>query len=457
MTFKFVPADINKKNGHRQFRKYNRPGFIAVGRALQCRIMENCTATCSQSHARCRRTCISSDWIEPQSAFLSPEEPDFWAHICVKGCWVTDNQVLCLDNFSTGHSRNIRHLRRNPAFTVLRHDVVEPFVAEVDEIYNLACPASPPDYQADPIHTMKTSVLGALNLLELAKDRGARIFQASTSEVYGDPHVHPQPESYWGNVNPVRSALLLRRGQALRRNAVLRLPPPPRRRDQDRANLQHLRTAHAAGRRPCRFQLHRPGAAGQEDITIYGDGSQTRSFCFVDDLIDGFLRLMNSGPAFTGPVNLGNPGEFTIRELADLVIELTGSRSRIVHLPLPVDDPRQRRPDISLASKELGWDPSAAAGRSGEDHRYFDRLLSLRVLSTRGDGLMSAQRVLVTGGAGYHRQPHRQAAPPRRHRADRLRQSGHRPPHVRPLGSLRAGRHSRHRLLSGRLWRDYRT
>jgi UDP-glucuronate decarboxylase len=286
------------------------------------------------------------------------------------------NQVLCLDNFSTGHSRNIEHFRQNPLFSLIRHDVTEPFVAEVDEIYNLACPASPPDYQADPIHTLKTSVFGALNLLELAKDRGIRIFQASTSEIYGDPNVHPQPESYWGNVNPFGPRSCYDEGKRCaetlffdfhhRHGVEIKIARifntyGPRMRPED-------------GRVVSNFIVQ---ALREEDITIYGGGSQTRSFCFVDDLVEGFVRLMSSGPSVTGPVNLGNPGEFTIRELADLIVELTGSRSKIVHLPLPVDDPKQRRPEISLARTQLDWDPMIPL-RKGLERTidYFDHLLA---------------------------------------------------------------------------------
>jgi UDP-glucuronate decarboxylase len=287
------------------------------------------------------------------------------------------HQVICLDNFVTGHTRNIEHLRRKPGFKLVRHDVVLPFAAEIDEIYNLACPASPPDYQADPVKTMKTNVLGALNLLELAQERNIKIFQASTSEVYGDPNVHPQPESYWGNVNPIgprscydegkRCAETLffdfhnRHGVEIKVARIFNTYGP-RMRPED-------------GRVVSNFIVQ---ALRGEDITIYGDGSQTRSFCFVDDLMEGFVRLMNSGRSVTGPVNLGNPGEFTIRELAEQVIDLTGSRSKIVFRPLPVDDPRQRRPDISVAAHELGWAPKVplSAGLT-KTIRYFDRLLAL--------------------------------------------------------------------------------
>ncbi len=286
------------------------------------------------------------------------------------------HQVICLDNFSTGLRRNIAPLTRFDTFRVVAHDVVEPIDLEVDEIYNLACPASPPHYQADPIQTTKTCVIGSLNLLDLAARRGARIFQASTSEIYGDPHVHPQVESYWGNVNPFgprscydegkRCAETLffdfhkSHGVAIKIVRIFNTYGPRMRPDDGRVVSNFIVQALKG-----------------EDITIYGDGSQTRSFCFVDDLIDGFIRLMASPPSLTGPVNLGNPAEFTIGELAEEVIRLTGSRSKIVRRPLPVDDPRQRRPDISLATEELGWRPKVNLAE-GLAHtiRYFDDLLS---------------------------------------------------------------------------------
>jgi UDP-glucuronate decarboxylase len=285
--------------------------------------------------------------------------------------------VVCADNFSTGESRNIDHLRSDRNFQCIRHDVTLPIVADVDEIYNLACPASPPHYQADPIHTTKTSVLGALNLLELASERGIKIFQASTSEVYGDPHVHPQPESYWGHVNPFgprscydegkRCAETLfydfnqRHGVEIKIVRIFNTYGPRMRPDDGRVVSNFIVQA---------LKGH--------NITIYGDGSQTRSFCYVDDLIDGFQRVMASAPSFTGPVNLGNPQEFTIRELAKKVIDLTGSRSSIVHRPLPVDDPRQRRPDISLASRELDWQPKVPLSVGLERTiSHFDRVLKL--------------------------------------------------------------------------------
>ena len=289
------------------------------------------------------------------------------------------NTVICVDNFSTGHVENLRSLRRFEKFSVVRHDVVDPLDLPVDEIYNLACPASPPHYQADPIHTMKTSVIGSLNLLELADRRKARIFQASTSEVYGDPHVHPQPEGYWGNVNSFgprscydegkRSAETLfydfheRRGVDIRIVRIFNTYGPRMRSDDGRVVSNFIVQA----------------LKGQ-DITVYGDGSQTRSFCYVDDLIEGFCRLMNSQPAIQKPVNLGNPGEFTVRQLAEQIICMTGSPSRIVHRPLPTDDPRQRRPDIAVAKRELDWTPGVALTEGLKSTiAYFERQLTRSV------------------------------------------------------------------------------
>lgn len=297
------------------------------------------------------------------------------SHLCQK-LLELGHEVVCVDNFTTGRLTNIEQLRGNARFKVIRHDVTVPLTAEVDEIYNLACPASPPHYQLDPIHTMKTGVLGALNLLELAKTQGIKIFQASTSEVYGDPNIHPQRESYWGNVNPVGPRACYDESKRCAETMFF---------DFHRQHGVEIKVARIFntygprmrpddGRVVSNFIVQ---ALRGDDITIYGDGTQTRSFCFVDDLIDGFLRLMASPPSFTGPVNLGNPGEFTVRELAEQVIDLTGSRSRIVHLPLPVDDPRQRRPDISLAARELDWQPKIPLSEGLERTiGYFDRLLT---------------------------------------------------------------------------------
>jgi len=274
---------------------------------------------------------------------------------------------------------NIRGLLRSDGFTVIRHDIVDPLDLPVDEIYNLACPASPPHYQADPIHTMKTSVIGSLNLLELAVQHQARIFQASTSEVYGDPQVHPQPEAYWGNVNSFgprscydegkRSAETLfhdfhdRHGVDIRIVRIFNTYGPRMRADDGRVVSNFIVQALKG-----------------DDITVYGDGSQTRSFCYVDDLIEGFHRLMYSRKAIRTPVNLGNPGEFTVRELAEQIINMTGSSSRIVHRPLPTDDPRQRRPDISVAKRELDWSPDIALSEGlTSTIAYFERQLTKQV------------------------------------------------------------------------------
>lgn len=254
---------------------------------------------------------------------------------------------------------NLRHLQGFEGFSVVRHDIVEPFDLPIDEIYNLACPASPPHYQLDPIHTMKTSVIGSLNLLELAVRNHARIFQASTSEVYGDPLVHPQPEAYWGNVNSFGPRACYDEGKRSAETLFYDFHK------QHRLDIRVVRIFNTYGPRM------RPDdgrvvsnfinqALKGEDITIYGDGSQTRSFCYVDDLIEGFHRLMYSEPAIHTPVNIGNPGEFTVRELAERIVAMTGTKSKIVYQPLPVDDPRQRRPDISVAKKELGWEPTVA-------------------------------------------------------------------------------------------------
>ena len=267
------------------------------------------------------------------------------------------HDVLCVDNYFTGTKANIAHLRGHPRFEALRHDVTFPLYVEVDEIYNLACPASPVHYQFDPVQTTKTSVHGAINMLGLAKRLGARILQASTSEVYGDPEVHPQPESYWGRVNPIGVRSCYDEGkrcaetlffdywrQHQLRIKVIRI-----------FNTYGPRMYERDGRVVSNFIVQ---ALRGEDITIYGDGSQTRSFCYVDDLIEAMVRMMHTEDGFTGPVNVGNPHEFTMLELAEKVLQLTGSRSRLVFRPLPSDDPRQRKPDIALARQALqGWEP----------------------------------------------------------------------------------------------------
>ncbi len=269
------------------------------------------------------------------------------------------HEVICLDNFFTGRKANIVHLHGRPDFELVRHDVIDPFKFEVDQIYNLACPASPPHYQYNAIKTVKTSVMGAINCLGLAKRTRARVFQASTSEVYGDPAIHPQPESYWGNVNPIGIRSCYDEGKRVAETLFM---------DYHRQNQVDIRIVRIFntygprmhpndGRVVSNFIVQ---ALKGQDITIYGDGTQTRSFCYVDDLIEGFVRLMNQTDVI-GPINIGNPGEFTMLQLAELTLQLTGSKSKIVHRPLPGDDPKQRRPDITLAQKHLGnWGPTVA-------------------------------------------------------------------------------------------------
>lgn len=267
------------------------------------------------------------------------------------------NDVLCVDNLFTGSKENIRHLFDKPNFEFMRHDVTEPLFVEVDRIYNLACPASPPHYQFDPIKTAKTSVFGAFNMLGLAKRTHARILQASTSEVYGDPEIHPQPESYRGCVNTVGIRSCYDEGK---RMAETLFNDYRRIHGVDTKIIRIFNTYGPRmnpndGRVVSNFIVQ---ALKGEDITIYGDGNQTRSFCYVDDLIEGMIRMMNSRDGFMGPVNLGNPGEFTMKQLAEMVINLTGSKSKLVYMPLPSDDPTQRKPVIELAKKELSWEPS---------------------------------------------------------------------------------------------------
>ena len=266
------------------------------------------------------------------------------------------HEVDCIDNLFTGRKANIEHLLANPAFEFVRHDVIDPFKFEVDQIYNLACPASPPHYQYNPIKTIKTSVMGSINCLGLAKRLKARVFQASTSEVYGDPQVHPQPESYWGNVNPIGKRSCYDEGKRCAETLFF---------DYYRENKVDIRVVRifntygprmheADGRVVSNFIVQ---ALRGEDLTIYGDGSQTRSFCYVDDLIEGFVRFMAQTET-VGPMNLGNPGEFTMLQLAQLTLKLVGGKSKIVHRPLPSDDPKQRQPDITLARKLLKWEPA---------------------------------------------------------------------------------------------------
>ena len=277
------------------------------------------------------------------------------SHLCER-LLQDGHEVVAIDNLFTGRKLNIAHLLGHPNFEFVRHDVIDPFKFEVDQIYNLACPASPPHYQYNPIKTIKTSVMGAINCLGLAKRTRARVFQASTSEVYGDPQVHPQPESYWGNVNPIGKRSCYDEGKRCAETLFF---------DYHRENKVDIRVIRifntygprmheADGRVVSNFIVQ---ALRGQDITIYGDGSQTRSFCYVDDLIEGFVRFMAQTETF-GPMNCGNPGEFTMRELAELTIRLVGGKSKIVHKPLPSDDPKQRQPDITLAKKVLGgWEP----------------------------------------------------------------------------------------------------
>lgn len=285
------------------------------------------------------------------------------------------NHVICLDNFFTGSKTNVAHLLNRLNFELVRHDIIEPYMAEVDEIYNLACPASPIHYQHNPIKTMKTSVLGAINMAGLAKRVGAKILQASTSEVYGDPQVHPQKEDYWGHVNPIGVRACYDEGKRAAETLLVNYH------QQHNLNIKLMRIFNTYGpkmhpndgRVVSNFIVQ---ALKGEDITIYGDGSQTRSFCYVDDLINGMMSLMNSQDGFIGPCNIGNPGEFTIKELAEMIIEKTGTNSEICYKPLPSDDPMQRKPDIELAKEKLGWEPKVKLSE-GLDKTilYFDNLL----------------------------------------------------------------------------------
>jgi UDP-glucuronate decarboxylase len=296
------------------------------------------------------------------------------SHLCDR-LLDTGAEVICLDNFFTGSKSNVAHLLSNPRFEIVRHDLVNPILLEVDQIYNFACPASPVHYQHNPVKTVKTSVMSALHMLGLAKRVGARILQASTSEVYGDAREHPQKESYWGHVNPIGPRSCYDEGKRLAETLMM---------DYHRQNGVDVRIvrifntygprmAIEDGRVVSNFIVQ---ALRNQPITLYGDGTQTRSFCYVSDLIEGVWRLMNT-EGLTGPVNIGNPGEFTIRELADIVISLTGSRSEIVRRPLPQDDPVQRQPDISLAAETLGWRPVVPLKEGlARTVEYFERALS---------------------------------------------------------------------------------
>ncbi len=297
------------------------------------------------------------------------------SHLCER-LLEEGHEVLCADNFYTGRRTNIAHLVSRATFEVLRHDICFPLYVEVDEIYNLACPASPVHYQSDPVQTTKTSVHGSINMLGLAKRVGARILQASTSEVYGDPRVHPQDESYWGNVNPIGRRSCYDEGKRCAETLFF---------DYYRQHKLEVKVARifntygprmypSDGRVVSNFIMQ---ALQDEDISVYGDGGQTRSFCYVDDLINGLIKFMNSADGFVGPVNLGNPGEITILQLAEKIIELTGSKSRVVYKPLPEDDPHQRRPDISLAKKELSWEPTTGLEQGLLNTiEYFKKIVS---------------------------------------------------------------------------------
>jgi UDP-glucuronate decarboxylase len=297
------------------------------------------------------------------------------SHLCER-LLEEGHEVLCVDNFYTGRRMNIANIIGNPYFEIMRHDICFPLYVEVDEIYNLACPASPVHYQFDPVQTTKTSVHGSINMLGLAKRVKAKILQASTSEVYGDPDVHPQEESYWGNVNPVGLRSCYDEGKRCAETLFF---------DYHRQHKLKIKVARIFntygprmhpndGRVVSNFIVQ---ALKGQDITVYGDGSQTRSFCYVDDLIEGLMKLMNSNDDFTGPVNLGNPVEFTILELAEKIIQLTGSKTKIVFEPLPSDDPKQRQPDISLAKNTLNWEPQVHLEDGlKKTIDYFDKILS---------------------------------------------------------------------------------
>ena len=294
------------------------------------------------------------------------------SHLCKK-LIDNNNYVICLDNFFTGSKENIKELLQSPNFKLAEHDIIDPFDTEVDEIYNLACPASPPHYQYDPIKTTKTSVIGILNMLELAKKNNAKILQASTSEVYGDPHIHPQQETYWGNVNPIGIRSCYDEGKRCAETLLM---------DYHRQHNIQTRIIRI-------FNTYGPNMDPQdgrvvsnfitqalkgENITIYGSGSQTRSFCYIDDLTAGIIKMMENMQGFIGPVNLGNTTEITVLDLAEIIIKLTNSNSKVVFLPLPKDDPTQRKPDISIAKKELDWAPTTDI-ETGllKTIKYFDK------------------------------------------------------------------------------------
>jgi len=298
------------------------------------------------------------------------------SHLCDR-LVAQGHDIICLDNFFTSQKHNVAHLLAKSNFELIRHDVVEPIFLEVDEIYNLACPASPVHYQYNPVKTVKTSVMGAINMLGLAKRTRAKILQASTSEIYGEPSIHPQPESYWGNVNPIGIRACYDEGKRCAETLFF---------DYHRSNHVNVRVIRIFntygprmhpydGRVVSNFILQ---ALQGNEITIYGDGKQTRSFCYVDDLIDGIMRMMNGPDSFIGPVNIGNPGEFTMLDLAQLVLEMTGSKAKIAYMPRPKDDPSQRRPDINLAKKHLGWEPKVSLKEGLSKTIDFFRTIDLK-------------------------------------------------------------------------------
>ena len=296
------------------------------------------------------------------------------SHLCEK-LLEQNNEVLCLDNYFTGSKMNVLHLLDNPMFELIRHDIVNPYIAEVDEIYNLACPASPIHYQHNPIQTVKISVMGAINMLETAKATGAKILQASTSEVYGDPKIHPQVESYWGNVNPIGERSCYDEGKRCAETLFMDY----HRQSELKIKIIRIFNTYGPNMHPndgrvvSNFIVQ---CLQNEDITIYGDGNQSRSFQYVDDLIEGMVRMMATPDSFIGPVNIGNPNEFTILELAQTVIKLTNSKSKLIFKPLPNDDPQQRRPDITLAKEKLDWSPKIELEEGLEKTiNYFDNLL----------------------------------------------------------------------------------
>jgi UDP-glucuronate decarboxylase len=320
----------------------------------------------------------TTDGIMPKRILVTGGAGFIGSHLC-RRLLGQGHEVLCVDNFYTGTRTNIEELLDHKRFELMRHDITFPLYVEVDEIYNLACPASPIHYQFDPVQTTKTSVVGAINMLGLAKRLKVPVFQASTSEVYGDPHVHPQAEDYWGNVNPIGVRSCYDEGKRCAETLFFDY------RRQHNLSIKVVRIFNTYGP-----HMH-PGdgrvvsnfivqALRGEDITVFGEGNQTRSFCYVDDLVEGFVRMMATPADVTGPFNLGNPNEFTIRDLAELVIDIVGSRSRIVHRPLPQDDPKQRQPDITLARARLGWEPTVELRQGLEKTiAYFEALLGSRV------------------------------------------------------------------------------